>query len=396
MVGDPFDVRRILRAVRTIEVMELSEQDPSGLSRLAGRAVAGLRPPAWIPGERGCEQLVASMTSPMALVGDRCRPAAWRAVLTSPSLALHMPGPSEATCLDFGVAAQREMHYAHLGLAAVICEEDMSPSDPADVAAAPIAAVGELLLTGRGRTARAHDVTARFRWFDNTDDFAVALARLWVLAGRPKSAERLKRVILLRSAALAAIEPSSPEFTAVARVFGIQLEVLSPTNEAGVLHRLRSSPPAALVVESSAKFAAESMIEVFRSCAAQADLIEIPSDPCGYERAVYQAFKRIARIGQGLVSLRIPAVQIRKKTRISKVPGKTWMHRAHGRFTLFDDGTYISVDRAGHGGSVYKQFTESADGLVWAADLDDARQPIIGKHKGPIGLFVPWSDLKPE
>jgi len=52
-----------------------------------------------------------------------------------------------------------------------------------------------------------------------------------------------------------------------------------------------------------------------------------------------------------------------------------------------------SKDRANHGGSAYKVFKEQAKGLEWLFDADVRGNPIIGKHKGPTGIILPYKDL---
>lgn len=68
-----------------------------------------------------------------------------------------------------------------------------------------------------------------------------------------------------------------------------------------------------------------------------------------------------------------------------------------GRFGTFSEhestGLWWSRDNAGHGGSAWKVFEARSDGLHWIADADEFGDFIPGKHKGPTGLFIPWSDL---
>lgn len=52
-----------------------------------------------------------------------------------------------------------------------------------------------------------------------------------------------------------------------------------------------------------------------------------------------------------------------------------------------------SKDRANHGGSAYKVFKEGSKGLEWLFDADVRGNPIVGKHKGPIGFVLPYKDL---
>ena len=71
--------------------------------------------------------------------------------------------------------------------------------------------------------------------------------------------------------------------------------------------------------------------------------------------------------------------------------------RRSNRFGKFykskSDNLWWSEDNAGHGGSKFKVFEEGSDGLHWKADADKFGDFILGKHKGPTGLFVSWKDL---
>ncbi len=52
-----------------------------------------------------------------------------------------------------------------------------------------------------------------------------------------------------------------------------------------------------------------------------------------------------------------------------------------------------SKDRAHHGGSGYKVFKEGAKGFEWHYDADALGKEIVGKHKGPTGLFIPYKEV---
>jgi RHS repeat-associated protein len=69
-------------------------------------------------------------------------------------------------------------------------------------------------------------------------------------------------------------------------------------------------------------------------------------------------------------------------------------HRKWGRFyKSISDGLWWAKDAAGHGGSAFKVFTESSEGLNWYKDADQFGTFISGKYKGPEGVFIPWSAL---
>ncbi|MBX3254201.1 MAG: hypothetical protein KF862_08690 [Chitinophagaceae bacterium] len=69
-------------------------------------------------------------------------------------------------------------------------------------------------------------------------------------------------------------------------------------------------------------------------------------------------------------------------------------HKTFGTFYKSkSDGLWWSVDKAGHGGSKFKVFKETKEGLEWYKDADEFGDFIIGKHKGDIGKFISWKTL---
>ncbi len=52
-----------------------------------------------------------------------------------------------------------------------------------------------------------------------------------------------------------------------------------------------------------------------------------------------------------------------------------------------------SKDRAGHGGSRYKVFRKVAKGFEWVCDAAADGTEIVGKHKGPVGGFIPNKEV---
>ncbi len=56
-----------------------------------------------------------------------------------------------------------------------------------------------------------------------------------------------------------------------------------------------------------------------------------------------------------------------------------------------DTKLWWSRDMAKHGESEWKVFEETERGLAHFADADKYGDFIIGKHKGPVGQFIPWS-----
>ena len=75
---------------------------------------------------------------------------------------------------------------------------------------------------------------------------------------------------------------------------------------------------------------------------------------------------------------------------------KKFRHQRFGNFYRDPQTKLIwSKDNAGHGGVVFKVFKETSKGLKWIFDADGLGNKIIGKHKGPTGLFISYKELIP-
>ena len=73
---------------------------------------------------------------------------------------------------------------------------------------------------------------------------------------------------------------------------------------------------------------------------------------------------------------------------------KKMRHKRFGNFYRDPDTKlWWSKDNANHGGSIFKVFKETAKGLEWTFDADAIGHQIIGKHKGPVGLFISYKEL---
>lgn len=75
---------------------------------------------------------------------------------------------------------------------------------------------------------------------------------------------------------------------------------------------------------------------------------------------------------------------------------RTCSHKTFGTFSRHKTTKlWWSKDNAGHGTppSAWKVFDETAKSLEWKADADRYGDFIVGKHKGPTGTSIPFSDL---
>jgi hypothetical protein len=74
----------------------------------------------------------------------------------------------------------------------------------------------------------------------------------------------------------------------------------------------------------------------------------------------------------------------------ARVVGST----SYGRYYQSkSDGLWWSRDMSEHGGSAWKVFRETSKGLEWVSDADEFGTFIVNKHKGDVGMLVPWNQL---
>ncbi|MGH9426129.1 MAG: hypothetical protein ACRD2L_07495, partial [Terriglobia bacterium] len=70
------------------------------------------------------------------------------------------------------------------------------------------------------------------------------------------------------------------------------------------------------------------------------------------------------------------------------------VHEDFGRFYKHEStGLWWSKDKAKHGGSEWKVYRETSRGLEWYRDADEYGDFIDAKHKGDVGMFIPWNKL---
>jgi hypothetical protein len=85
----------------------------------------------------------------------------------------------------------------------------------------------------------------------------------------------------------------------------------------------------------------------------------------------------------------------RKDWEITKeMTDRTCTHKTFGVYSRHKTTKlWWSKDILGHGGSVWKVFDETSKSLEWKADADRYGDFIVGKHKGPTGTSIPFSEL---
>lgn len=91
--------------------------------------------------------------------------------------------------------------------------------------------------------------------------------------------------------------------------------------------------------------------------------------------------------------------RVKRRWEITKAgTDKVVVHKTFGTISRHKKtGHWWSKDKAEHGHdkkSVWKVFKETPQGLEHIADADEYGNYIRTKHKGPVGEFIPWKDLR--
>lgn len=318
--------------------------------------------------------------------------AAGREMLVAPVLEQRLTAaPTWQRCIDLDPGADPDLRYEEWVVSVVVRQRDVRGARPEDVASPPAAGTACVLLGFGESESVAVSVRAKVAWAEDTDTFLHDLANLWELAGSPARA-RTKRAVVLCAADLPDPRVLRAEVLPVATVCGYDVEVLR-VNDTRTVQTLRGSPPSVLIVESGIEQRAHSVIEAYEASTAFPHLHRV--DRRSVRDAVHlgREFRHLAGLGIGLVSVHPRSVESPRDVDLL-VPGlPSWRHTRFGTFAQQRDGSILSVDIDGHGGSKYKRFHQAGDMLVWDADLDDDRRVIDAKHKGPTGLTIPMSQL---
>lgn len=102
------------------------------------------------------------------------------------------------------------------------------------------------------------------------------------------------------------------------------------------------------------------------------------------------------QLSKSLINSSLFLVQ-RKDWEITKEgTDRTCSHKTFGTFSRHKTTKlWWSKDNAGHGTppSAWKVFDETAKSLEWKSDADRYGDFITGKHKGPTGKSIPFSEL---
>jgi hypothetical protein len=174
------------------------------------------------------------------------------------------------------------------------------------------------------------------------------------------------------------------------------------------IRAIRANSPSQLLVQSTMLNRAGALMEAFSAASPNAPLLLPGTTAETLRNALRTHLSLVMHVSPGLlpfmgdVGLDRPdgyVIEIRPPLPV-RVPGRK---ARHARFNVIIECTeaklWYSRDNANHSRSgvvAFKCFTESATGLRWEADLDENGIRITGKHKGPVGLFIPWGELNFE
>jgi hypothetical protein len=237
-------------------------------------------------------------------------------------------------------------------------------------------------------------------WYSSADETAEALADLFDITDINLPTRFPGTAVLLTDAdgVLAEDRQLHPDILTCAGLLDFKITGYAPSDYRRAAWRhVTESPPSVLIVADQMSTRCADLVAAYRA-ASDGDSVfyllarDVTSLVLGIRRRLIAA----SGVSHGLFPLSAPVTE---PTTISgRLPiereGRKFRHVKYRAFVECEvSGFFYSIDLDGHGGSVFKRFTETVAGLQWSADLDQEGRVIEGKHKGAVGLVVPWDEL---
>jgi hypothetical protein len=178
------------------------------------------------------------------------------------------------------------------------------------------------------------------------------------------------------------------------------------------LDGVKKASPTVLLVQDEVAERAAGVVSAYRAATAE-PAVPLPDDSDDAVATARLALLDRAGVTQALLPVvrsEPPAVDDYRFTTKPRLPvvdqGRRCRHRTStGTHTYVEDrasGYWYTHDTGDHTQDrmakpvAFKGYIERHDGLHWDADLGPDGAKIADKHKGPIGLFIPWSELDCE
>lgn len=355
----------------------------------------------------GLANLLDAAAEEIPFLGPELREAAWGELLGRPSLVAEIatPAPERLLAEEIVVPASVDPErLRELALGVVVKPGDLTLAS-GTLSSVPLAGVARLLLERSDYNAAASsNAWVSAKWTTSAVEFVALLEQPFrdATPAAQKSGRRSSATALLDDEVVAA---AGSRLTAAAAICGYDLTHFEPLDfHDAAVSALRSRAPSVLLVQSSVLDQARQAMAVFSGVSPQKPLLLDATSPDGVLAALRARLHERSGISPGLFLFGEHLAQedtgyvyVNQIDLPVKQPGR---RARHAKFKVIEEcleaKLWYSRDLADHsrtGTVAFKCFKESATGLEWAGDLDEKGEIIDGKHKGPVGVFIPWKDL---
>ncbi|MFJ3864345.1 hypothetical protein [Streptomyces nigra] len=408
--SDEFSLRRLCREAREIpgSTVSAAKQHPLGLGIRLKQEYKLARGVARLPKVPvGLENLREMTAEEIPFLSLELRESAWGELLGHPSLIAEIATPSPERLLAEGIVVPPSItpeRLRELVLGVVVRPRDLTHSS-GTLSSVPLAGVARLLVeTSEYNPGVSNNAWLSAKWTTAAAEL-VSLLEISFLDSMPaaqKSGKRSSAAALLDHGVAAAV---GNRLTAAAAICGYNLVPFEPADfHDSAVSTMRSRTPSVLLVQSSVLDQARQVMTVFGGASPQKPILLDATSPDGVLAALRARLHECSGVSPGLFLFgQKAAEEDAGYTYITQIPlpvKRAGRKARHARFKVIEEcleaKLWYSRDLADHSRSgtvAFKCFEESAKGLKWVGDLDEKGQVIVGKHKGPVGVFISWNEL---
>ncbi|MDT6984725.1 hypothetical protein ACFSUJ_23615 [Streptomyces lusitanus] len=408
--SDEYSLRRLCREAREIpgSTGPVAKQHPLGLGIRQKQEYKLARGVARLPKvESGLTNLRKTTAEEIQFLSSALREPAWGELLGRPSLIAEIATPSPERLLAEGIVVPQSIEPGRLRelvLGVVVRPGDLTHTS-GTLSSVPLAGIARLIVeTSEHNPGISTNAWCSASWTASTVELISLLETCFLdsATSAQKSGKRSSAAALVDEAV---VTETGDRLTAAAAICGYDLTTFAPLDlHDSAISAMRSRTPSLLLVQSSVLNQAHQVIELFSRASPRKPILLQATSPDGVLTALRARLHECSGVSSGLFLFGQNSTEeddgYTYVTQTALPVLRAGRRARHPKFKVIveclEAKKWYSRDLADHSRSgmvAFKCFESSATGLDWVADLDEKGQIITGKHKGPVGLHIPWKEL---
>ncbi|MET8981753.1 hypothetical protein ABZX85_39790 [Streptomyces sp. NPDC004539] len=345
---------------------------------------------------------------PVPLLGPGLAKSAWGQLLGHPGLIAELERPAPERMQAAGLLVPTSLPAERLRefvIAVVVRPSGMVLAD-GGLNSIPLAGVGRLLIeTSEHNSSISVNAWLSAQWVASSAELIGLLEEEFLRASSAtQRAGRRSGVVALVESNVAA--EVGNRLDAAAAVCGYELTTFEPPEfHDSAMNLMRSRVPSHLLVQSTLLNESSGIMKAFSRVSTRRVMLLDSAGSHGVLAALRARLHEAAGVSPGLMIFGEAVAEAEEDgyAYIAQIPlpvKKMGRKAHHSRFKAIveclDAQLWYSRDLADHSRSgtvAFKCFRSGTKGLEWVADLDENAKIVIGKHKGPVGVLIPWEEL---